>query len=147
MVFFKLAAGNDYSQQITSSWGQQYHHGSLDKRHSKVSTHLHSTTNQKKDMLVFMGNGLANCREQATVFVRYVLISIFYLLPPHIRYSSPHFYIPWKWISFLVIENMSVASNACRAWNIHVYCILVCCLVIESFPQSIKNALKSTSHL
>jgi hypothetical protein len=27
-----------------------------------------------------MSNGLANCREQATVFVCYVLISIFYLL-------------------------------------------------------------------
>ena len=25
-------------------------YGSLDERHSKVSTHLHSTTNQKKDM-------------------------------------------------------------------------------------------------
>ena len=46
----------------------------------KVSAHLHSTTNQKKDALVFMSNGLANCREQATVFVCYVLISIFYLL-------------------------------------------------------------------
>ena len=41
---------------------------SLDERHSKVSTHLHSTTNQKKDMLVFTSNGLGNCREQATVF-------------------------------------------------------------------------------
>jgi hypothetical protein len=52
---------------------------SLDERHSKVSTHLHSTTNQKKDMLVFTSNGLGNCREQATVLFRYVLISIFYL--------------------------------------------------------------------
>jgi hypothetical protein len=31
-------------------------------------------------MLVFMSNGLSNCREQATVFVRYVLISLFYHL-------------------------------------------------------------------
>jgi hypothetical protein len=32
-------------------------------------------------MLVFTSNGLGNCREQATVLFRYVLISIFYLSP------------------------------------------------------------------